>query len=432
MGDRAPRFLRATASDRPISWRRNLYALWVAQTLAIVGFTLRDSYLPFFLKDLGALSTEDATLWSGLVQAGGAGVMTIAAPFWGAVSDRHGRKPMLLRAMFAAMFTVGLMGLATAPWHLVALRMIEGALTGTVTASTALVAAYAPKDRLGFSLGLIQTAVFSGASLGPFLGGILADTIGYRATFGVSGTLLGTAGVIVLFLVQERFTPPAPAQRTTRGLAAMRAATAWLFAPLLVTMIAVLFIVRFAQMGVRPIFPLYVEQLGHLGDQRAASIAGIAFGLLGLTSAFSSVYLGRRGDRAGHQRILLACLAGAGILYLPMALVTAPWHLVVLQALFGIAAGGLIPAANAIVANATPAERRGMIYGVTAAASSLGGFFGPLAGAGVAASFGFRTVFFGTSALLLLLAGAVGHALALQATDQRRQAAETWRQQRHP
>ncbi len=425
MGERVPRLFRASASDRPISWRRNLYALWIAQTLAIVGFTLRDSYLPFFLKELGARSTEDATLWSGLVQAGGAGVMTIAAPFWGAVSDRHGRKPMLLRAMFAAMFTVGLMGLATVPWHLVALRMIEGALTGTVTASTALVAASAPKDRLGFSLGLIQTAVFSGASLGPFLGGILADTIGYRATFGVSGTLLGTAGLIVLFLVQERFTPPPRSPRTTRGFAAMRTATAWLVTPLLVTMIAVLFIVRFAQMGVRPIFPLYVEELGRLSDERAASIAGIAFGLLGLTSALSSVYLGRRGDRVGHQRILLACMAGAGILYLPMALVTAPWHLVILQALFGIAAGGLIPAANAIVANATPTERRGMIYGVTAAASSLGGFFGPLAGAGVAASFGFRAMFVGTSALLLLLTGAASYALSTRAAEQRQQTAET-------
>jgi DHA1 family multidrug resistance protein-like MFS transporter len=237
--------------------------------------------------------------------------------------------------------------------------------------------------------------------------------------------LLGTAGVIVLFLVQERFTPPPRSPRTTRGIAAMRTATAWLITPLLVTMIAVLFIVRFAQMGVRPIFPLYVEELGHLSDERAASIAGIAFGLLGLTSAVSSVYLGRRGDRVGHQRILLACMAGAGILYLPMALVTAPWQLVILQALFGIAAGGLIPAANAIVANATPPERRGMIYGVTAAASSLGGFFGPLAGAGVAASFGFRTMFYGTSALLLLLTGAVGYALNIRATEQRQQTAET-------
>src|SRR5680860_1560843 len=112
-----------------ISWRRNLYALWIAQVLAIVGFTLRDSFLPFFLKDIGADEIESATLWSGLVQAGGALVMAFAAPIWGIVADRKGRKPMVLRAMFAAMITIGLMGLVSAPWQLLALRMVAVSYT---------------------------------------------------------------------------------------------------------------------------------------------------------------------------------------------------------------------------------------------------------------------------------------------------------------
>jgi DHA1 family multidrug resistance protein-like MFS transporter len=218
---------------------------------------------------------------------------------------------MVLRAMFAATATVGLMGVATAPWHLVGLRLIEGAFTGTVTASTALVAASAPKDRLGYSLGLISMAVFSGASLGPFLGGNLADWIGYRATFGVSAALLASAGVIVLFFVQERFTPPVRAPRgTERGWAALRASTAWLMAPVLVTMIAVLFVVRLAQMGVRPIMPLYVEELGGYGDKHAASIAaslgfrstfvGTAVLLLALTVAVAYAF-GGVSSVAGRQ-----------------------------------------------------------------------------------------------------------------------------------
>jgi DHA1 family multidrug resistance protein-like MFS transporter len=402
---------RRAADDRPISWRRNLYALVIAQALAIVGFGLRDAFLPFYLKQLGGLDTDQAALWAGLVAAGGAGVMAITAPLWGIVSDRRGRKPMVLRAMFAAALTVGLMGIATAPWHLLALRLWEGAFTGTVTASTALVAAAAPKDRLGYSLGLISMAVFSGASLGPFIGGILADWIGYRATFGVSSACLASAGLIVLFFVRERFTPPVRAPRgPERGFAAFRASIAWLMTPVLLTMIAVLFVVRLAQMGVRPIMPLYVGELGRYDDHRAASIAGLAFGLLGLTSAFSSVYLGRRGDRTGHRTILLGCTLGAGLIYLPMAFVVAAWQMVVLQGLFGVAAGGLIPAANAIVANATPGERRGFIYGITASVSSLGGFFGPLAGAAVAASLGFRATFVGAAGLLLALTTAVAYA----------------------
>jgi DHA1 family multidrug resistance protein-like MFS transporter len=399
-----------TRSQQERLWRRNLYAITIAQALAIIGFSLRESFLPFYLKSLGADTSDSAAIWSGLISAGGAGVMAVSAPFWGVVSDRRGRKPMLLRAMFGALFTVGLMGLATAPWHLLALRFLEGALTGTVTASTALVAASAAKEKLGFSLGLVQTSVFSGASLGPFLGGLLADQIGYRPTFAVSGACLGTAGIIVFLFVQEEFTP---VKRTgARGLSGLREGSSWLFVPMLLTMIGVLFAVRFAQTTVRPILPLYVEYVDHLSDERAASLSGIAFGLLGLTSAFASVYLGRRGDRVGHHRILLGSILGAGLLYLPMAAVTGVWQLIALQGLFGIAAGGLIPAANAIVAQWTPRERRGVSFGITAAAGSVGGTFGPLAGSATAASLGFRATFLGTGIVLLAVAAAVAYAFS--------------------
>ncbi|HEV2066315.1 MAG TPA: MFS transporter, partial [Thermomicrobiales bacterium] len=198
---------RVGRGTRSINWRRNLYAIWVAQLLAIVAFSLRAPFLPFFLGDLGVDSTNGQALWSGLINAAGAGTMAITAPFWGAFADRHGRKPMLLRAQFAAFVTIGLMGLATEAWHLLALRMIEGCLTGTVTAATALVATTTPKERLGFGLGLIQTAVFSGSALGPLFGGLLADGLGYRPTFGIASGMMLSGGLVSLFLVRENFTP---------------------------------------------------------------------------------------------------------------------------------------------------------------------------------------------------------------------------------
>ena len=394
----------------PVSWRRNLYALWIAQVLAIVGFTLRDSFLPFFLKDIGASDVDQAALWSGLVQAGGAGVMAFAAPIWGIVADRKGRKPMVLRAMFAAMVTIGLMGLATAPWQLVALRMVEGAFTGTVAASTALVASTAPEERLGYALGMIQTAVFAGASFGPFLGGVMAAHLGFRPTFFIASGFLALGGALVYFTVQERFT--AAPRSDVRGLAAVKASSTWLLAPTMVAMMAVLFVSRFAQMGVRPITPLYIAEVGNLSDARAASVTGLAYGLLGVTSALSSIMLGRRGDRAGHQRILFLSVLGAGIIYLPMALINAPWQMVLLQALFGIGAGGLIPAANAIIAQRTTAERRGAIFGVTASVGATGAFIGPLVGAGIAATLGFPATFAFVGLVLIALAAGLGYALA--------------------
>ncbi len=142
-----------------------------------------------------------------------------------------------------------------------------------------------------------------------------------------------------------------------------------------------------------------------------------------MTSAASAVSFGRLGDRIGHRRILLGCALGGGLLYLPMAAAQAPWHLVVLQALFGVTAGGPIPSANALVANLTPAERRGAVFGVTAAASSLGAFIGPLAGAALAAALGFRATFVATGALLLLVAAGIASG-SRQPTAGRRQSDE--------
>src|SRR5205823_6634937 len=152
---------------------------------------------------------ESQALWSGAVNAGGAAVMAISAPLWGIIADRYGRKPMVLRAMFAGSVTIALMSLAQRPWHLLVLRFFEGAFTGTVTASTTLVASTTPRERMGFGLGMMQMAVFSGSSVGPLLGGVLGDRLGYRPTFVVAGSMLFISAILVLTLVREEFTRPA-------------------------------------------------------------------------------------------------------------------------------------------------------------------------------------------------------------------------------
>lgn len=387
---------------RPIAWRRNLYAIWLSQMLAIVAFSLRTPFLPFFLGDLGLESTQQQAIWSGLINAAGAGTMAITAPIWGIMADRYGRKPMLLRAQVAAFATIGLMGLATEPWHLLGLRLIEGMFTGTVTAATALVATSVPKERLGFGLGLIQTAVFSGAALGPLFGGLLADGLGYRATFGIAAGMMLSGGLVTLFLVRENFTPQPKEHRERVG-------GQWqmLLAPVLLGLTLVLVAVRFASMAVQPIVPLFVRELAGNLAGASSSLAGVTLGVLGVTSAISSVYFGRLGDRRGHWPILLGCLLGSGLVYLPMALAQHPWHLIALQAVFGIFAGGTIPAANALIANVTDPARRGMVFGLMASAGSVGGFIGPLAGSGLAAAFGFRATFVFCGLVLLATAWVV-------------------------
>ena len=398
---------RGTTPIQDINWRRNLYALWVAQLLTIMGFSMRTPFLPFFLEDIGATSFSSQALWAGVINAGGAVVMAITAPIWGIVADRYGRRLMVLRAMFIASLTVSLMSFAQSPWHLLGLRFVEGGFTGTVAASTTLVASTTPRHRRGFALGLMQTAIFSGASAGPLIGGVLADQIGYRPTFIAAGLLILLGAFIVFTQVEERFERPSPA---TPGSAAGPSTRSLIFGAAMLAMVGVMFALRAGNSAIQPIMPLYVEDLA--GSSSIATLAGLTLGIAGLTSALSAIVLGRMADRIGHRRILIPAAFLTAVLYLPMAAAQAPWQLIVVSGLVGIAAGGVAPSANAIISNLTPAARRGAIFGFTSSVTAMGGFVGPIGGAAIAAAYDIRLTFVAISILMLL--GAVGILLAVR------------------
>jgi DHA1 family multidrug resistance protein-like MFS transporter len=374
--------------------------MWIAQTLSIVGFSFTTPFTPLFLRELGIERQSDLILWSGAMNAGSAIVMAVTAPLWGVIADRYGRKPMVLRAMFGGAVVIGLMCLAPNAHILFALRVIQGALTGTVTASVALVASITPRDQLGFSLGLMQTAVFSGSSFGPLLGGIAADTIGYRLSFFLTAAFLGFAGLLVLFLVSERFEPPRV------GAGGGRAVVGGMFAPLgnrlILAMVVTLCLLSLGTMAISPLLAIFVEQLSH-SDASVASLAGAAFGITGLTNAIAAIAFGRLADRLGRRRILILCSLAAGVLATLPAFVQTPLQLIVARGLYGIAAGGMLPTANALIADVTPPESRGAVYGLTSAASSLGSAVGPFAGATLAAFLSIRVVFVCSASILFFI-----------------------------
>jgi DHA1 family multidrug resistance protein-like MFS transporter len=405
------------------NWQRTLGALWLAQTLTIIGFSLRTPFLPFFVAELGARNLETQVLWAGAINAGGAAVMAITAPLWGALADRYGRKLMVLRAMVAGSLTIGLMALATSPWQLFVLRLVEGGFTGTVTASTTLAASTVPREQLGFGLGLMQMAVFSGSAVGPLIGGVLADQIGYRATFVLAGSLLLVSALLVAFLVEERFEPPP--RRAGHG---ETGGEPWrlLLAPALLGIVVSLLALRAASMALQPIVPLLVAQLAR-GSSAVNSLAGLAMGVSGMTSAVASVGLGRLSDRIGQRPLLIASGALAAATFLPLGLTTQVWQVIVLQALFGIASGGMLPTANALVARLTPEGRRGTIYGFTTTASSLGAFVGPLVGTALAAALGLHAPFLAIGLALALTVAWVARTLSPLERAERRAVLESGR-----
>jgi len=337
-------------------------------------------------------------MWAGLLATAGGISMTAFAPLWGMVADRYGRKLMVQRAMFGGAVIMALMGAVSNVHQLLVLRFIQGAVTGTVPASIALVSSVTPKDRMGYSLGLMQMAFFTGASVGPWVGGVMADHFGYRVPFAVTGALLVVAGFLVLFGTHERFERPAPQQHTAtaaiRNLLRLRGVT---------TLLLVYFMLNLSGTIISPIFPLFVAKLPGTAT-RAASITGMILAMGGMAAAVAAVTIGRASDRVGHRRILLVSTALAGLLTFPQAMARAVWQLLAMRVGYGLAAGGMGPTVNALAASLVPRASLGSIYGLTAAASSLGAALGPSIGGAAAAWAGLRAPFFLMGAMLVLLA----------------------------
>jgi len=161
--------------------------MFAAQLLSIIGFAFALPFIPFYIRELGVTDERLVPVWAGIIAAASSLVMAFFSPLWGWLADRYGRKIMVERAMFGGAVLTFAMGLVTDVWQLLFLRLLSGATTGTIAASIALVSTVVPPKRLGYSLGIMQVAVFLGMTLGPWIGGLLADAVGYRYTFMAGG-----------------------------------------------------------------------------------------------------------------------------------------------------------------------------------------------------------------------------------------------------
>jgi DHA1 family multidrug resistance protein-like MFS transporter len=272
-----------------------------------------------------------------------------------------------------------------------------------VAAATALVATSTPKPRLGFALGLMQVAMFLGSSVGPLVGGLIADNLSYRASFYAAGALMVVGGTVALLFVHERFAPPPTTEPREGVIAGSRALLAMQVFPIL---IGVIFLIQLGGVIVSPVLSLFIADLS--GAENAATVAGTVLAATGAVSAASAIAIGRVSDRIGHTVILPICLLGAAAAYVPQAFVQNVGQLLLLRMLLGVFLGGLMPSANALVAAAVPAERRGAAYGLTATANAFANGVGPLSGAGIATHWGMRAVFLATGALFAVATGWVG------------------------
>jgi DHA1 family multidrug resistance protein-like MFS transporter len=370
----------------------------VAQATAMLAFGFILPFLPLYLREIGVSPDSAVVFWSGALVTSTGISLAIFSPIWGALADRHGRKLMVLRSLLVGGLIIALMGLVQNVGQFLILRILQGVFTGTIAASTALVAGIVPRDRIATSMGQLQTSVYVGIAAGPVLGGLIAQAVGIRGTFFVAGAMLIASGLLVWQFVHEHYTPPSLTRRPgffeTLGIG-LRSRT---LLPLMVTLL----VVQLSTAIVLPILPLYVERLSSATDP-VKLYAGLAYGATAVFSALAAVSYSRLVDRSGYRRILIYACFGAAIFYLPQAFAQNIGEFLLLRAGLGIFFGVLIPATNAIVGLSTPPELRGSAYGLTNSATAVGTAVGPLLGSTLAAGFGYPSVFIATAGLLAVL-----------------------------
>jgi DHA1 family multidrug resistance protein-like MFS transporter len=359
--------------------------------------------LPLYITQLGIHDTAAVERWSGIVFGSNFISLTIFSPIWGSFADKYGRKPMVLRASLWLSIIMSSMGFVHSVYQLAGLRILQGALSGFQSAAITLVATQTPQDRSGWALGTLFTGQVGGTLLGPLIGGYLSEIIGLRGVFITIGGLCFIAFIASFLFIKEEVVVANEKTLSFREV--------WHQLPnrkLTGCLLVTTFVMQLALMSIQPIITVYIAQLSS-DMTHVALIAGAVFAASGFASMLAAPKLGRLSDRIGPQKVLLAALIVAGVIFIPQAFVENDWQLGILRFVLGLATAGLLPSVNSLIRRSTPDFISGRTYGYNQSAQFLGMFGGSLFGGQIAAAFGIPSVFFLTGALLLLNALWVYH-----------------------
>lgn len=385
-----------TPPDTIINWKRNLAVAWLGCFLTGAAFSLVMPFLPLYVELLGVTGHSQLNMWSGLVFSITFLFSAVASPFWGGLADRKGRKLMLLRSALGMSIVMLLMGLAQNIWQFLALRALLGLLGGFVPNANALIATQIPRHKSGWALGTLSTGAVSGALLGPLMGGLMADTYGLRSVFFITSLVLFICFVMTLFFIRESFTPVSKKDM----LHARQVLTSLKNPRLVLSLFVTTMIIQVATGSIAPILTLYVRDLaGNVSN--LAFISGMIASVPGVAALIGAPRLGKLGDRIGPEKILIGALAISVLLLIPMSLVQNVWQLGILRFLLGAADGALLPAVQTLLVYNSSNQIAGRIFSYNQSFRDIGNVTGPLLGAAVSASYGFRTVFLVTASVVM-------------------------------
>jgi MFS transporter, DHA1 family, multidrug resistance protein len=387
-----------------LHWRQNLFAVTAATFIGFTGFTLVMPFLPLYFQQLGVTDVGDIALWSGLSLGVTPAITALMAPLWGRLADRVGRKIMIERSLVSFVIVMAAMAFVTKAWHVFALRAIQGLFAGYGALALTMAADVAPRDRMAFAIGTVQTAQRIGPAVGPVIGGAVAQLVGLRQAFFVTATFYVVALVLVFFMYDERGLTArheqAPDQR--KGRVTFRSVMAF---ENFILLMAVVFSFTFVDRSLGPVLPLYIAELGTSLD-RVPIVSGMLFSIAAGTGAIGNhlcrALLAHLSTRAVIAGAALAAALGSLIYAVAGSTALLALGTPVLGLGIGAASTAAYTAAGAII----PPDIRGTGFGLLSTGSLLGLALSPVI-CGLLGTLSLRAVFVLDMCILVLAGGLV-------------------------
>ena len=388
------------ASPTPKVRAPALAVLFAVVFINLVGFGLVVPLLPFFAQSLKAEAWQITLMFSAYSLG-----QFFAEPFWGRLSDRIGRKPVLLVTLVAN--ALGYLMLAFVPniWLAIAVRLFTGLGAGNISTVQGYVADVTPPEQRAGRMGMIGAAFGLGFIVGPGLGGLLTQPqlghIGYQLPIFLAAGLAALAAVgVVVFLRESRAKadPAAPRPAFLAGLKDARTNPV-VSRVLLVTLI---YMAGFSAM--ESVFGLWSESRYGWGAREV----GLSFMIVGVVSTLNQGFLaGRLARRFGESRVLATgmLLFGASLVLqvaapaplfpatrLDIGALSIPvvqgWIIPIVMAIGACGMSMAMPNISAMISRSSPPDRQGAMLGLNMASSSVARIFGPMVAGAVFSGLG--------------------------------------------
>jgi DHA1 family tetracycline resistance protein-like MFS transporter len=355
-----------------------LIALLSVVFINMVGFGVVVPLLPFFARSMQAPEWQ-VTLMFAAYSLG----QFVGEPFWGRLSDRLGRKPVLLMTLVANVF--GYLALAFAPdiWIAILVRLFTGFGAGNISTVQAYIADVTPPHRRTARMGLIGAAFGLGFIVGPGLGGLLTDAdqgrLGFQIPLFVAAAMSAIAAIGVMTLVNESRThAPTPQPPWTALGDAVRS-------PIISRLLLVSLIYMAGFSGMEATFGLWAEDRYGWGARQV----GWCFMAVGIVSAVcQGLVTGRLARRFGEIPMLTLGVLTFGACLALQTVNTAELMVPVLMAVGAFGMSMAMPNIAAVISQSSPAGRQGSMLGLNMAAGSGARVFGPLVAGFVYSAFG--------------------------------------------